>query len=100
MSGLRLPRDNVPEHDCSVLTRAGEDPAVRAECHCVDLVPMAPEDHSLCPRSRVPQANGLVGRRRGKPSPVVGKDQLTDPACMTVKFGEELACVCITNPDG
>src|SRR5262245_45439116 len=100
MPGLRLPRGNVPEHDCAVLTRAGEGPAVRAECHCVDLVPLAPEDHSLSPRSGVPQANGLVGRRGSKPTPVAGKDQLTNPACMAVKFGEKFARVCITNADG
>src|SRR5678815_2375939 len=89
----------LPEHQISVLARAGDKFRGVRNRDRLNLVSMAAQDTCFGPIVGVPEANGLICGRRNQLSSCSAEYQLVDPGGVAIQPDKELAVRSIPNTD-
>src|SRR5688572_12650035 len=79
----------LPEHQISVLARAGDKFRGGRHRNRLNLVSMAAQDTCFGPIVGVPEANGLISGRRNQLSSCSAEHQLVNPGGVAIKPDKE-----------
>jgi hypothetical protein len=89
----------IPEADCVIITAAGEQHLIGAECNCAYSVGVAGKGDAAQPFLEIPEADGLIVAATGKHSFICTEGQGPGAVGMPGKRMQEGAIRCRIDPD-